>query len=67
MGWENARHGGRAAGDGARIVHPMATVEVCVVAWLAWGVVAGLLGKVWGVSDLVCGLFGSEDSPSGIS
>ena len=25
----------------------MAAVEVCVVAWLAWGVVAGLLGVVW--------------------
>ena len=27
--------------------HPMGAVEVCVVAWLAWGVVAGLLGVVW--------------------
>ena len=26
----------------------MAAVEVCVVAWLAWGVVAGLLVVVWG-------------------
>ena len=32
---------------------PMAVVEVCVVAWLAWGVVSGLLGLVWGGSGLV--------------
>ena len=44
MGWENARHGWRAAGDGGAFSHPMAAVEVCVVAWLAWRVVAGLLG-----------------------
>jgi hypothetical protein len=25
----------------------MAAAAVCVVAWLAWGVVAGLLGVVW--------------------
>ena len=25
----------------------MAAVEVCDVAWLAWGVVVGLLGMVW--------------------
>ena len=34
---------------------PMAAVEVCVVAWLAWGVVAGLLGVVWGGSGAVSG------------
>ena len=30
----------------------MAAVEVCVVAWLAWGVVAGLMGGVGGVRGL---------------
>ena len=38
--------------------HPMAAVEVCVVAWLAWGVVAGFLGVVWGGSGAVWGRFG---------
>ena len=33
----------------------MAAVEVCVVAWLAWRVVAGLLGVVWAGSVLVLG------------
>ena len=36
----------------------MAAVEVCVVAWLAWGVVAGLLGVVWDGSGPVLGPFG---------
>ena len=36
----------------------MAAVEVCVVAWLAWGVVAGLLGVVWDDSETVLGPFG---------
>ena len=39
--------GGR---SGRAFSHPMAAVEVCVVAWLAWGVVAGLLGVVGGDS-----------------
>ena len=38
--------------------HPMADVEVCVVAWLAWGVVAGLWGVVWDGSGAVLGPFG---------
>ena len=37
----------------------MAAVEVCVVAWLAWGVVAGLLGVVYGGSGTVWGRFGN--------
>ena len=40
------------------ISHPMAVVEVCVVAWLAWGVVAGLLGVVWNGSGPVLAPFG---------
>ena len=31
----------------------MAAVDVCVVAWLAWGMVVGLLGNVWGGSVFV--------------
>ena len=38
----------------------MAAVEVCVVAWLAWVVVAGLLGVVWGGSGLVLGRFAHD-------
>ena len=33
--------------------HPMAAVEVRVMAWLAWAVVADLLGIVWGGSGSV--------------
>ena len=40
----------------------MAAVEVCVVAWLTWGVVAGLLGVVWGGSGAVWGLIGSVET-----
>ena len=36
----------------------MAAVEVCVVAWLAWGVVAGLLGLLWAGSGTVLDPFG---------
>ena len=36
-------------------------VEECVVAWLACGVVAGLLGVVWVGSGAVLGRFG--DAP----
>ena len=36
--------GGRSGGE---FSHPMAAVEVCVAAWLASGVVAGLLGVAW--------------------
>ena len=31
----------------------MAAVDVCVVAWLAWGMVVGLLGDIWGGSVFV--------------
>ena len=58
MGWQNARHGGRAAGDGARIFPPHGRCGVGVVAWLVWGVVAGLLGVVWGGPGTVLGPFG---------
>ena len=49
----------RAAGggrSGRAFYHPIAAVEVCVVAWLAWGVVAGLLGVVGGDVGVVPGL-----------
>ena len=47
-----ATGGGRRA-VGVAISHPMAAVEACVMAWLAWGVGAGLRG--W--FGMVRGLF----------
>ena len=55
---QKTRHHTRGAGggwSGGAFAHPMAAVEVCVVAWLAWGVVAGLLVVVWGGSGAVSG------------
>ena len=56
MGWENARPDRPPpAPRGAHFPSPMDAVEVGVVAWLAWGVVVGLLGMVWGGSGAVWG------------
>ena len=41
----------------------MAAVEVRVVAWLAWGVVAGLLGVVGGDSGAFWGRLESLETP----
>ena len=47
--------------------YPMAAVEVCVVVSLAWGVVAGLFGVVWGGSGAVLNPFGDVlEGPFGI-
>ena len=53
-----ATGGGRRA-TGLAFSPPMAAVEVCVVAWLVWGVVANLLEVVRGCSGLVLGVFGN--------
>ncbi len=41
----------------------MAVVEVCVVAWLAWGVVVSLFGMVLGGSGAVLGRLETMDTP----
>jgi hypothetical protein len=41
----------------------MAAVEVCVVVWLALGVVAGLLGVAWSGSGAVLGRLGKVYPP----
>ena len=59
MGWENARHGGRAAGGrGAHVPTPWPLWR-CVVARLVCGVVASLLGMVCAGAGLVWLVFGN--------